>query len=207
MIGTLDTFERMSVPVCAVDAYHRIVVWNRAAEDLFCLAAEGAMGREWHTVIQTWDTPGCCALCRAWHALRQGESTEPIEVIASVEGYHQRVTMVPVPLGSGVDQTISFLMLQGEARQADSGELKPPIPISTRVRRLDDERMVENLTMRERQVLACIVEGLDARRIAETVGITHATARNYVQRILMKLGARNKAEAVTLALRYNLLAS
>jgi DNA-binding NarL/FixJ family response regulator len=77
----------------------------------------------------------------------------------------------------------------------------------SRVRHVDDDRILDELTARELEILACVVEGLDARSIAGTLGITHATARNYVQRVLMKLGARNKAEAVSVALTYNLLAS
>jgi DNA-binding NarL/FixJ family response regulator len=75
------------------------------------------------------------------------------------------------------------------------------------VRNLGEDRIIENLTARERDILSCVVEGYDARTIASRLGISHATARNYVQRILTKLGARNKAEAVNVALTYNLLAS
>jgi DNA-binding NarL/FixJ family response regulator len=67
--------------------------------------------------------------------------------------------------------------------------------------------MIDELTAREREILACVVDGLDARRIAAQLDISHATARNHVQRILNKLGVRNKAEAVSVALTYNLLAS
>jgi DNA-binding NarL/FixJ family response regulator len=113
--------------------------------------------------------------------------------------------MLPVPLSSN-DDVLGFMILPAQPAAARAAGAPAPIPMSSRVVQLDD-RIVENLTHREREVLACVVEGCDARTIAQTVGITHATARNYVQRILTKLGARNKAEAVNVALRYNLIAS
>lgn len=208
MIGAIEWFARVAVPVCVVNSTQHIVAWNNAAEDYFDLDAEGVLGREWHSVIHTTGTFGCCALCRARSALLAGDLVAPVEVDVSVDGYHQRVTMLPVPLGFDVDQTIGFMIMAvGSVLVPAVAPVKTPIPINSRVRHLSDDRIVENLTAREREVLACVIEGFDARTIAETIGITHATARNYVQRILTKLGARNKAEAVNVALRYNLLAS
>lgn len=82
-----------------------------------------------------------------------------------------------------------------------------PVSTHSRVRKLGNDHLIDELTPRERDILACIVDGYDARSIASDLGLSHATARNYVQRILAKLGVHNKAEAVSLALRYNLLAS
>jgi DNA-binding CsgD family transcriptional regulator len=206
MIGILESFERIAVPVCAVNYHRRIVAWNTSAENLFGILAEDAVGREWHSVIHTVGTAGCCALCTIRRALSAGEPAEPVEARISVDGYHLCVTMLPVPLGTEEDAILGFMLLPAQSTIGTTSTSKTPIPISPRVVQLDD-RIVENLTTREREVLACVVEGFDARTIAQTVGITHATARNYVQRILTKLGARNKAEAVNVALRYNLIAS
>ncbi len=205
MIQMTESFERVAVPMCAVNYHCRIVAWNRAAESFFGLAAEQVLGREWHSVIFTVGVPGCCALCRARRALHGGDTMSPMDVRVSVDGGHHSVTMLPVPMNWEGDESLSFAILPAGSSAPAVGP-RMPIPINSRVVQLDD-RIVENLTTREREVLACVVEGFDARTIAETVGITHATARNYVQRILTKLGARNKAEAVNVALRYNLIAS
>jgi DNA-binding CsgD family transcriptional regulator len=205
MIGTIESFERVAVPVCSVNYHRRIVGWNRAAEEFFSIPAEDALGREWHSVVATVGAEGCCALCRTRRELREGATAGPVDVRLAVDGYHQCVTMLPVPLSSN-DDVLGFMILPAQPAAARAAGAPAPIPMSSRVVQLDD-RIVENLTHREREVLACVVEGCDARTIAQTVGITHATARNYVQRILTKLGARNKAEAVNVALRYNLIAS
>jgi DNA-binding NarL/FixJ family response regulator len=115
--------------------------------------------------------------------------------------------MIPVPMSADSDEEIGFLMLSHELTGIADATEPSPARVRARVRHLDDDRMIDELTAREREILACVVNGFDARRIAAQLDISHATARNHVQRILNKLGVRNKAEAVTVALTYNLLAS
>jgi NarL family two-component system response regulator LiaR len=56
-----------------------------------------------------------------------------------------------------------------------------------------------DLTERELQVLALIVDGASNAQIAERLSISLATAKFHVGSILTKLGAANRAEAVTIA--------
>jgi NarL family two-component system response regulator LiaR len=56
-----------------------------------------------------------------------------------------------------------------------------------------------DLTERELEVLALIVEGASNAQIAERLSISLATAKFHVGSILAKLGAANRAEAVTIA--------
>jgi PAS domain S-box-containing protein len=56
-----------------------------------------------------------------------------------------------------------------------------------------------DLTAREREVLACISEGLSNRAVGERLHVTTNTVRNHVQRILYKLDVHSKLEAVVVA--------
>lgn len=56
-----------------------------------------------------------------------------------------------------------------------------------------------NLTERELEVLALVVDGLSNAQIAEKLVVSLATAKFHVGSILSKLGAANRAEAVTIA--------
>jgi NarL family two-component system response regulator LiaR len=62
-----------------------------------------------------------------------------------------------------------------------------------------------DLTPREHEVLTLIVEGLTNPEIAERLTISRSTARAHVSNILSKLGVSNRAEAITLALRQELV--
>ena len=63
----------------------------------------------------------------------------------------------------------------------------------------------QDLSAREREVLALIVEGLSNEEIAEKLVISHATARHHVSACLQKLGAANRAQAAALATKHHLV--
>jgi NarL family two-component system response regulator LiaR len=58
------------------------------------------------------------------------------------------------------------------------------------------------LTPREREVLALMVEGLNNPAIAERLVVSRSTAKAHVSNILSKLGVSNRAEAIALALQH-----
>ena len=62
-----------------------------------------------------------------------------------------------------------------------------------------------DLTERQREVLALVVEGLSNAEIADRLVISLATARYHVSTILSKLGASNRAEAAAMAVKHDLL--
>jgi NarL family two-component system response regulator LiaR len=62
-----------------------------------------------------------------------------------------------------------------------------------------------DLTPREREVLALMVEGLNNPQIGERLFISVTTVRSHVSNILSKFGVSNRAEAIALALRNKLV--
>jgi DNA-binding NarL/FixJ family response regulator len=58
---------------------------------------------------------------------------------------------------------------------------------------------LDELTEREREVMALIAAGLTNDEIAERLVISPATAKTHVSRILLKLGARDRAQLVVMA--------
>src|SRR5512139_3767222 len=63
-----------------------------------------------------------------------------------------------------------------------------------------------DLSQREREVLALIVQGLSNEEIAERLVISPATARHHVSACIQKLGAANRAQAASLAVKHGLVA-
>ena len=63
----------------------------------------------------------------------------------------------------------------------------------------------QDLTPREREVLALMVEGLRNAEIADRLTVSRSTVKFHVSRILSKLGVSSRTEAVALALQHNLV--
>lgn len=61
------------------------------------------------------------------------------------------------------------------------------------------------LSRREHDVLAMLMIGLDARAIADQLGISLSTCRGYVKTLLRKLDAHSQLEAVAIARRQGLV--
>jgi len=62
-----------------------------------------------------------------------------------------------------------------------------------------------DLTEREREVLALMVEGLNNTQIAGRMTVSPSTIKSHVSHVLAKLGVASRTEAVTLALRNNMI--
>jgi NarL family two-component system response regulator LiaR len=62
-----------------------------------------------------------------------------------------------------------------------------------------------DLTDREREVLTLMIEGLNNTQIAGRLSVSPSTIKSHVSNILSKLGVASRTEAVTLALRNNIV--
>ncbi|MBA3263507.1 MAG: response regulator transcription factor [Thermoleophilaceae bacterium] len=64
---------------------------------------------------------------------------------------------------------------------------------------LKDQGALDELTPREREVLALVARGLSNREIATALVVEDSTIRSHVKRILMKLGLRDRIQIVIFA--------
>jgi DNA-binding NarL/FixJ family response regulator len=64
---------------------------------------------------------------------------------------------------------------------------------------LTDQAKLDELTRREREVLALIARGMSNREIASALFVEESTIRTHVKRILMKLHLRDRVQAVIFA--------
>jgi len=79
-------------------------------------------------------------------------------------------------------------------------EAKQWIPAEI-ARQLKARKFVETLTLREREIVLCIAKGEANKQISTSLGITEETVKSHVKNILSKLQAKDRTEAVTLALK------
>jgi DNA-binding NarL/FixJ family response regulator len=87
--------------------------------------------------------------------------------------------------------------LVGAIRSAQTGDLELPAALAERLA----QRLPRDLSMRELEVLEMIVEGRSNKEIGAALGISDSTVKAHVASIMNKLGAADRTEAVTQALR------
>lgn len=63
---------------------------------------------------------------------------------------------------------------------------------------LKNRKMVETLTAREREIAKLIAFGFTNRRVAKALGISESTVKSVVKNIMLKTGAQNRLDFVTI---------
>lgn len=90
------------------------------------------------------------------------------------------------------------------AAHAGRATLSPEVA-QTLVEAANQPRPGLNLTERELEVLALMVDGLNNTQIAGKLTVSPSTIKSHVSNILSKLGVASRTEAVTLALRNRII--
>ena len=65
--------------------------------------------------------------------------------------------------------------------------------------------LVEQLTPREIQILNCVAQGYANKQIAIELGISKNTVKNFMSRVMTKLNANDRTEAVVIAIKQGLV--
>jgi DNA-binding NarL/FixJ family response regulator len=93
--------------------------------------------------------------------------------------------------------------LLGVIRSVHAGKRHVPQNVAARIaEHLGDEE----LTSRELQVLRLICDGCRNKEIADNLSIAEATVNFHIRNLVDKLGAKDRAHAVTIAVRRGLIA-
>jgi signal transduction histidine kinase/DNA-binding NarL/FixJ family response regulator len=104
-----------------------------------------------------------------------------------------------------VDAVLDFIKRTsaGESLLTD-GEIVELLREVKTLREEDDARrlVIQQLTDRELDVLRCLADGLSDKQIADRLVVAPSTARTHVVRVLQKLQAHSRLQAVVIAARY-----
>ena len=123
-----------------------------------------------------------------FEALRAGASgflvkdTEPVDLIAAVR-----------------------LVARGKALLSPSVTRRVIEEFAVRAKEPPPSGDLDELTEREREVMALAGTGLSNEEIAGRLVVSPATAKTHVSRAMVKLGARDRAQLVVLAYEYGLV--
>jgi len=104
-------------------------------------------------------------------------------------------------------KNVSISTLSNAIRSAYSGQstLSPEATQALVQSRSKSHNLGDDLSTRERQVLALVVEGLSNEEIAEQLVISPFTVKNHVSACISKLGANNRTQAATIAIENGII--
>jgi NarL family two-component system response regulator LiaR len=104
-------------------------------------------------------------------------------------------------------KTVSAAELVAAIRRAMAGKasLSPEAAQALMQGLKNPKSKAADLTGREQEILALMVEGLPNQEIAERLVVSSSTIKFHVSNILSKLGVSSRTEAVALALKHKLV--
>ena len=187
-----------SGPVCVLgpvqDDGEAVVALDLAAADLIVVDIDRDDGRGLEVLAAVSDREGARVLASTQ---RDGSEVAAEALAAGACG------LLPTDRGAAV--------LIDAFRRALAGELVLPaadLPsLVKRLRELNPDQpggALSVLTVREREILRLLADGIPTTDIAVSLGISPMTVQSHVKNILSKLGVHSKVEAVTLAWRFGL---
>lgn len=220
MSEIFEALEGAADGAFAVDEELRIHLWNGAAEEILGFDNRDVVGQFCYQVLQGTDEKKrlICKVC--CQVAKRALKAEPVanydiharthkgdrlwlnmSIITSKKGGNEYKGMI-IHLFRDISQKkvdeMFFRRLLETARRYHK------IPVELNDSR-DPNHLIDKLTGREREVLTLLVRGFSTQEIAESLSISQHTARNHIQRILQKLQVHSRLEAVTYALKNDLL--
>lgn len=194
-------------PTFVADVDGTITEWNPAAAELLGITAKSAVGRRCFDVVRGRlpdGEPFCRSGCPYLAGLAEDRGAAPLDM-----------DVTPRRRGSGVPPQRRLVEIRHVALRLEAGghpsmlhllhDVTLPRRHERMGRRVDaidgKDPVSARLTKRETDVFRLMAAGLSAREIADRLGIRHGTARNHVQQILEKLGARSRVDAVLRVVR------
>ena len=101
-----------------------------------------------------------------------------------------------------VIKTLDFKDLVKAIREVAAGRKY----VSDEIRELlSDSKPISDLSPRQNEILHCLARGLNNADIANQLGISRSVVKEHEMALYAKIGAANRTEAVTIALRKHLL--
>jgi PAS domain S-box-containing protein len=204
----LDAFARVSDGVFAIDQHMRVVYWNYAAERIFGVDAQAALGRRCDEIVAGFETSGavlCAPDCRVVGCSRRGHAAETYDLRRTgSDGATQWLNVSIVVLRGRRRASTLTVHLVRDVTARRQVELRAEETLG-RLASTGQTRSAGALTPREAEVLRLLACGSSNRGIADTLGISATTVRNHIEHVLSKLGVHSKLEAVVLAAREHLV--
>jgi PAS domain S-box-containing protein len=223
----LDTLCNTADGVFIVDGNQRIIRWNKGAERILKYAEAEVLNHDCYRLIAGRvhsDKLWCHSNCRVQSCIAKGTPLENfdlltrtnegeplwlnVSIMSPADGNEQFTVHIlrdvtrEKKAGQAIEQFLAALGMHALAREKHQDDKGVPKPIAART---SPAEAPPALSSREVEVLRLLAEGLSTNALAQRLNISHFTARNHIQNILVKLDLHSKAQAVSYAFKKGII--
>ncbi len=206
--------------VFIVDGDQHILRWNKGAERILKFSESEVLNQECFRFMAGKVSPGkshCNSNCKIHGNMLAGERQKNCDLLTQAKGGEP--VWLNISFISSPNPNLPFLVhiLRDVTREKNTemaldqflADLSTPS-----IRKKPDKPAAKNasfsrpsaiLSDREIEVLTLLAEGLPTKALAQKLNISHFTARNHIQNILVKLDLHSKAQAVSYAYKTGIL--
>ena len=225
----LDTLCNTGDGVFIVDPNRHIIRWNKAAEKILKYPESEVLNRDCFRIIAGRIFPDrvfCSQNCKIHRNALKGTPQQNFDIktqTSAGEPLWLNVTIISPPDAGdpfiahilrdvtrekeralALEQFLADLGVSGTPSEELAAEMRGN-KHSPAARSAVPEKPGAALSGREIEVLKLLAEGLSTKGLAQNLNISHFTARNHIQNILVKLDLHSKAQAVSYAFKRGIL--
>lgn len=183
--------------------FDALAAWLRNETDVSVVVSHGSTREDLLRAIRRWRPD---AVVASESVVEELEEVEALVVLALRDGAASAVRAARHGAAAWLPTTASAPEVVEAIRAAARGHAHyPPEHLGAVLRALragvpaPEDRPMDRLSDREREVLACLVEGRSGRAIAEQLDMSGHTVRTHIRNILRKFGVHSRLEAVSVA--------
>lgn len=201
-----------------IDEDLRIVFWNKAAEKILGFGSEDVAGRFCYRLLHGYDEGRhliCRAKCQVAKLALRSRPVPNYDIQVTMKGGDNQwlnMSVLTYRMGeSNGKKVIVHLFHDLNHKEVDERVLNHLADVVKRYQDIPQksesemESHLDVLTPREREILKLLARGYGTRAIAELLSISPNTVRNHIQRILQKLQVHSRLEAVSHAIKHDLI--
>jgi PAS domain S-box-containing protein len=185
-----------------------VVAWNKAAQKLFGVSAQQAIGQACRTIVQGIDECGvvCSPNCTVQQAISRRHPLKNFDLqVQTVDG--EQWCNVSVLIEESHSSTESYaihivrpvdLRKRLEMMLRDFVVSNTSLPAEQAIAMIGSRSAVRasDLSAREIEILRLLARGTTTKSIADQLHISLTTVNNHVQHILRKLDSHTRLEAI-----------
>ena len=203
-----------------IDENQRVVYWNRAAQEILGYKSNEVVGRACYEILEGRGDNGlslCRHHCYVAAIAVTGSPVASYDTCVNTksgESIWINVSILSFPASDNSNHLVVHLFRDATQKRQSEQFTQQVLDAVKQVRDssfspstfpIPSTSIAHDLTDREREVLALMVEGLNNNQIAARLIVSVSTAKFHVSSILSKLGVASRTEAVAVALQNNLV--